>query len=155
MSPSEHTRPPPRRPWWWLIGAAAVVVAMLVPLTFVTASNKYVYWFQAHVMGRTCEAWANVLPPPKGFTGRWTTYHANLSVDGEMDIVDGKLQGRWRRYDATTGLVWWSGEYADNIAVGDWYWYDPASGRQTTHAQGSGFRDPSMDQPFMLFWISF
>lgn len=127
---------------------------MLVTLTLVAPSNKYVYWFQAYVMGRTCEAWAHVIPPRAGFTGRWTTYHPNLTVDSEMDIVDGKLQGRWRRYDAQTGVMWWSGEYANNIAVGDWYWYD-ASGRQTSQQKDPGFTDPSMNQPFMLFWIAF
>ena len=128
---------------------------MLVPLTLIAPSNQYLYWFQAYVMGRTSEAWANVIAPPSGFTGRWTTYHINLSIDSEMDIVDGKLQGRWRRFNAQTGLVWWSGEYADNIAVGDWYWYDPTSGNVIDHKKNPGFRDPAMSQPFTLFWITF
>lgn len=131
-----------------------VVFLMLVPLTLVAPGNPYLYWFQAFVMGRTSEARAMVIMPPRGYTGQWITYHRNLTIDSEMDIVDGKLHGRWRRYDAETGLMWWCGEYANNIAIGDWYWYD-ASGYLIEHKPGPGFHDQAMDQPFMLFWLSF
>lgn len=159
MNPPDHhhaglVHPSRRRPWWWLLVLVVVVLAMLVVLTVVPPTTKHVYWFQAFIMGRTNDTYAMVIPPPRGYTGQWTTYHRNLTIDSEMDIVDGKLHGRWRRYHAETGLMWWSGGYVDDVAVGDWYWYD-ANGYLIEHKPGPGFHDQAMNQPFMLFWLSF
>ncbi len=143
-----------RRVWWWLLASGVLMVLMLVPFAFVTPDNRYLYWFQTYVVGRTNDARAMVITPPRGFTGRWTTYHFNLTVDSEMDIVDDKLHGIWRRYNEKTGLVWWSGEYAGNVAVGTWRWYD-ASGAVASESVGPGFTDPVMNLPFMIFWMEF
>ena len=148
------TSRPRRRPWWWLIGAAVLVLMMLVPLSLMPPSNPYLYWFQTYVAGRTNEDRAMVITPQRGFTGRWTTYHFNLTVDSEMDIVEGKLQGVWRRYDQKTGNIWWVGEYAANVAVGTWRWYD-ASGALTSEAPGDGHTDPVVDFKFMVLWMEF
>lgn len=157
MNRTDHPKkvePQRRRPWWWLFGAAVLVLMMLVPLTLVAPSNPYLYWFQAFVMGRTDHGRSMVIPPPRGYTGRWLTYHFNLTVDSEMDIVDGKIQGRWRRYREQTGLMWWSGEYAQDLAVGDWYWYDE-HGYLIEQKHAPGFQDEAMTLPFMIFWMEF
>lgn len=135
-----------------LVAVGSAFLVALVLLTIIPPTNKFLFVFQSVIMGRTNdEERCNIISPGSSFTGKFYTYHRNLALDGELDFVDGKVTGKWIRHDKNTGIIWWSGEYRANVAVGDWYWYSATTGVLESKEKGGGYYEGIGEEEFMLF----
>lgn len=141
------------RPTHKILILVAGAMLLLLVLAFIPPRTAHLYWVQAYIFGRTDEGRSNVIPPPAGYTGKWYTWHRNLTLDSEMDYRDGKVHGRWTRRDPRTGHIWWSGYYEGNVARGDWFWYRP-DGTVSAAETGGGYYEPIGGRHVMLFWLT-
>ena len=133
----------------YLLFAISIVVFSF--FAFVSPKEKYIYWIQAYVLGKTNYYRSNVIAPRSGYTGKWHTYHNDLSLDSEMDFVNGKLTGKWIRHTKGTGIIWWSGTYLNNACNGEWITYTASGSVDRVYLEYKQY-DPIGEWPVMIFW---
>ena len=102
---------------WWYVKMLAIVlpVALLAICTAVLflgnpQSNKYIYMFQAYVLGRKLEQ-------PCDFNGTWRVWRPNGRIESEREFRNGFWSGRQRTYHPNGVPAWEVSYICDEDAI--------------------------------------